>query len=96
MSSSVEVLAFDSAELEFEFGLESECRLFKFAFESLGCSTFLLRFAFALDALIMKKTTAAIPARQTQWLKSRRYQESMATFGACVRRKNRENVEPGG
>ena len=68
MSSSVDLLAFESAELEFEFGLEFECRLFKFAFESLGGSAFLLRFAFALDALIIrgKKPPRQIPARQTQ------------------------------
>src|SRR5258705_5578804 len=56
VSSSVEVLAFDSGELEFA--------LFKFAFESLDRSTFLLRFAFALDALIIRgtKTTAANPS----------------------------------
>src|SRR4029077_5568050 len=55
VSSSVELLGCDSAELAFA--------LLKFAFGLLRRCTFALRFAFAFDALIIRgsKITAAIP-----------------------------------
>src|SRR6185503_10453862 len=61
---SSSVLAFESAELKFEFALEFESALFMLTFELLRRSTFALRFAFVLDALIIRgtKTTAAIPS----------------------------------
>src|SRR6185312_7106549 len=56
VSSSLELLAFDSPELEFA--------RFRFSFELSGRSTFAFRFAFLLDALIIRgnKNAAAIPS----------------------------------